>query len=90
MVPAISWARVTVGAAAALLLLVACGNEGENTSCPDFLQMGQTKRGDVIEKIGFSAKYTTKSKQVAEAVRRCTRARGTSDENDTIGTILGP
>jgi hypothetical protein len=70
--------------------LAGCGNKGEDTSCPDFLKMNDRERGEVIDKMGFSPQYTTKSKQVAAAVRGCTRARGTSDENDTIEVILGP
>lgn len=64
-------------------------NRGDDTTCPNFLTMSHSRQVVVIRKGGFSP-YTTAEKLTASAVRACTRARHTSDEDDTIGIILGP
>lgn len=65
-------------------------NQGGNTSCPVFLGMSPSKESQVIEKMGYGAQDTTLARQTARAVTACERARGTSDENDELDTILGP
>jgi len=65
-------------------------NQGGDTTCPHFLSMSPSKRADVIDEMGYNPAYITKEQQVGRAVSACTRARHTSDEDDTIDMILGP
>jgi len=65
-------------------------NQGGDTTCPHFLGMSPAKRADVIDTMGYDPAYITREQQVERAVSECTRARHTSDEDDTIDMILGP
>lgn len=61
-------------------------NQGEDTTCPDFLKMSPSARHDVIEKMGYNASLVTNAHQASVALRLCRHA----PRDETVGDALGP
>ncbi len=80
--------RVCVGglAFAAFLSIAACGNEGSDTSCSDYVHMSMHDRQSAVDKsFGFRPSPRIRQQLVDQAFANCN-----THEASTVSHALGP